>query len=147
MEERNADRSFEKLVQSIVRPELDRLRAAVEERMRALEQRADELAEKLNSFTHKLFSYLEEQDKKFAAMNQEVLEKLDKVFSTIDFLLKRVESLEAEYFAITQTLRRIEEKISFWDDREKVIQELQERVRELLEKTGELERRLNRLST
>jgi predicted nuclease with TOPRIM domain len=152
MDEKAVIQLVEKTIAKSVKPELDKLRARLDEREKKIEQREKkleerfgELNERFTTFTHKVFSFLEEQDKKINQMNEGLNEKFNKVFSTLDFIIKRVETVETEYFAITQTLKRIELKLTSWNGKILLVDDLQQKTKELYDKTQELEKRINQL--
>src|SRR5262249_39902135 len=141
MEEKAIVDLVEKTVDKLVKPELERWKTRADERERTVEERLTELNERFNTFAHRVFTFLEEQDRKLAAATNEINEKFNKVFSALDFVLKRVGTVETEYLAITETLKRIESKMLSWNGRVGSIDTLQQKIEAMETRTQSLEDR------
>lgn len=139
------DSLVEKMINKIVRPELDKLTARVAEQDKRIEEGFAELNEKFNTFAHRVFSFLEDQDKKITRVSVEINERFNKIFSTFDYILKRMETAETEYFAITETLKRIETKITPLEENIAAVGKLSDKTKELDKRTQETDIKIQEL--
>ena len=147
MEEKAIVELVEQTVTRVVTPELERWRARADEREHTVEERMTELNERFNNFAHRVFTFLEEQDRKLAGATGAINDKFDKVFSTLDFVLKRVETVQTEYLAISETLKRIEGQMLTWNGRAGSLDALQQKLQDVAARAQQLEARVRQLET
>lgn len=145
MDEKTVVDLVEQTVEKLIKPQLDQIKDRSEERDRKVEERLTELNERFNNFAHRVFTFLEDQDRKLAAATNEINEKFNKVFSALDFVLKRVDTVETEYLAITQTLKRIETQLLSWNGRVGSIDTLHEKIDRMEIHSEGLEKRIKKL--
>src|SRR3990172_5465140 len=106
--------------------------------------------EQLVDFLGRQFTVIEGRftaiDHRFDALQQHIDERFREVFGHLDAIYRRLETLEQEYQAIVQALRRIEwllaDEMGRREVLERSVQELKQNVAFLQSRIDELERRI-----